>query len=167
MAYYNAIANGYNELYQEEQLKKLLLIKINIIINKNIRILDVGCGTGISSDFDCFVVGIDPSIELLRQNKSDKKFLGCAETLPFKDGSFDYVVSVTSIHNFKNIKSSIEEIKRVCREKAVLSILKKSKKFDTIKRVIKGSFIVEKMIDEGKDIIFFCKNHKHNIYIYK
>ena len=39
------------------------------------KILDVGCGTGISSGFDCFVAGIDPSIGLLRQNKNGKKIL--------------------------------------------------------------------------------------------
>src|SRR3989338_6756437 len=76
MAYYDVIAKGYNELHSGEQLNKLSIIRNNIKINKNTKILDVGCGTGISSGFDCFVAGIDPSIGLLRQNKNGKKILG-------------------------------------------------------------------------------------------
>ena len=163
MAYYDSISKGYNELYQEEQLKKLSMIKDNIKIKKKTRILDIGCGNGISSDFDCFVVGIDPSIELLRLNKNNKKIVGFAESLPFGDNSFDYVVSITALHNFKNIKKSINEIKRIGKEEFVFSILRKSRKFDYIKKVIEKNFKIEKLIEEGKDTILFCKNH--NLYI--
>lgn len=157
MAYYDAIAKGYNELYQEEQLNKLSIIKKNIKINKSTKILDVGCGTGISSDFDCFIAGIDPSIELLKQNKNNKKLLSTAENIPFKDHSFDYVISITTIHNFKNINRSINEMKRVGKEKFVFSILKRSKKFNFIKKLIEKNFIIEKVIEDGKDAIFFCQ----------
>ena len=160
MAYYDEIAKGYNELHKEEQLNKLLLVKNNIKISKSTKILDVGCGTGISSGFDCFVVGIDPSIDLLKQNNNEKKLSGNAEALSFKDNSFDYVVSITSMHNFRDIKKSINEIKRVGKDKFVFSILKKSKKFDFIKKLLEESFEIEKIIDEAKDTIFFCKNHK-------
>lgn len=156
MTYYDTISKSYNELHQEEQLNKLSIIKNNLKINKNTRVLDIGCGTGISSEFDCFVVGIDPSIELLKQNNKDKKLLGIAEALPFKDSSFSYVISITAIHNFKNIRKSLNEMKRVGKDKFVFSILRKSKKCDIIKKLIKKNFKIEKMIDEEKDSIFFC-----------
>ena len=156
MAYYDFIAKGYDELHKEEQLNKLLVIKNNVKINKKIKILDIGCGTGISSDFGCFVVGIDPSIGLLKQNNNDKKLLSAAEMLPFKDSSFDYVVSITSMHNFKNIKKSINEIKRVGKENFVFSVLKNPRKFDFIKNLIEKNFRVGNVIEEGKDVIFFC-----------
>lgn len=155
MGYYDFIAKGYNELHREEQSNKLLVIKNNININKKIRILDVGCGTGISSGFGCFVVGIDPSIGLLKQN-NNKKILGVAENLPFKNYSFDYVVSITSIHNFENIKKSINEIKRVGKENFVFSVFKNSKRFDFIKNLIEKNFKIGKVIEESKDLIFFC-----------
>ncbi|MBS3114871.1 class I SAM-dependent methyltransferase [Candidatus Woesearchaeota archaeon] len=155
MDYYDFIAKGYDELHREEQSNKLLIIKNNIKINKKIRILDVGCGTGISSGFGCFVVGIDPSIGLLKQN-NNKKILGVAENLPFKNYSFDYVVSITSIHNFKNIKKSINEIKRVGKENFVFSVLKNSKRFDFIKNLIEKNFRIIKVVEEEKDSIFFC-----------
>ena len=159
MAYYDNIAAGYNELYKEEQLNKLLIIKNNIDINKNTKILDLGCGTGISSGFDCFVVGIDPSIELLKQNSNNKKLSSNAELLPFKDNSFDCIVSVTAFHNFKNIKKAIDEAKRVGKEKFVFSILKKSRKFDYIKNLVERNFKIEKIIEEEKDMIWFCDKH--------
>src|SRR3989338_3479422 len=154
MDYYDFIAKGYDGLHREEQSNKLLIIKNNIKINKKIRILDVGCGTGISSGFGCFVVGIDPSIGLLKQN-NNKKILGVAENLPFKNYSFDYVVSITSIHNFKNIKKSINEIKRVGKENFVFSVLKNSKRFDFIKNLIEKNFRIIKVVEEEKDSIFF------------
>jgi len=156
MAYYDVIAKGYNELHSEEQLNKLSIIKENIKINKNTRILDVGCGTGISSGFECFAAGIDSSIGLLRQNKNNKKILGVAESLPFKDNSFDYVISITAIHNFKNIKKSIKEMKRVGKKDFVFSVLKKSGKFDYIKKMIEENFKIGKAVEEEKDVIFFC-----------
>ena len=110
MNYYNSIAKSYNELHGEEQSNKLMIIKDNIKISKSTKILDVGCGTGISSDIDCFVIGIDPSIELLKLNNMGIKVLGTAEKIPFKDNSFDIVMSVTALHNFKNIEKTMVEL---------------------------------------------------------
>ena len=157
MPTYNQIAASYNELYGEEQLNKLLIIKNNIKINKSTKILDVGCGTGISSSFDCFVIGIDPSAKLLRQNVKPLKVLGAAESLPFKNNEFDFVISITAIHNFNDIKKSIDEIKRVGNKNFVLTVLKNSRKFSLIRGLIRKNFKVEKMIEEDKDLIFFCK----------
>ena len=157
MGYYNKISKGYNELHKEEQLKKLLIIKNNIKINKNDLLLDVGCGTGISSQFDCKVVGIDPSIGLLRLNKSRSRIQAKAEYLPFKNNTFDIVISVTSAHNFKDIEKGLKEIKRVGKNNFVFSVLKKSKKINQIKILIKKQFKIKKLTEEEKDTIFFAK----------
>ena len=158
MQYYDSIAKYYNELHEEEQTGKLSIIKNKIKINKKTKILDVGCGTGISSNFDCFVIGVDPSMGLLRQNKNSRKLLGIAESLPFKDKSFDYVVSVTAIHNFKDIRKALAEIKRVGKKNFVFSVLKKTKKFNYIRKLIEKNFKINKIVEEEKDIIFFCQN---------
>lgn len=162
MDYYNQISKGYNELHKEEQLNKLSIIKSNIKIAKDSRMLDVGCGTGISSDFDCFVIGIDSSIKLLSQNRR-LKINSLAENLPFKDRIFDFVISVTSIHNFNDIGRSISEMKRVGKQNFVFSILKKSGKLNDIKKIIGKNFRIKKVIEEEKDVIFFCEKHK--VYI--
>ena len=161
------MARGYNELYGHEQSKKINIIKNNIKVNANAKILDVGCGTGISSNFNSFVVGIDQGIELLKQSNK-LKILAFAEYLPFKDRSFDYVISVTAIHNFKNIRKSMKEIKRVGTKNFVFSILRKSKKYNYIKRLVQKDFRIYKSIEEGKDTIFLCQNSaKNQRFIYR
>ncbi len=157
MGYYDAIAESYDNLYGEEQINKLRLIKNNIKIGKNTRILDLGCGTGISSEFGCFVVGIDTSFGMLKHNKKLKVF-GTAECLPFKTNSLDYIISVTSLHNFNNIKNSINEAKRAGKGRFIFSILKKSKKYCYIKKFIDKNFIIYKTIEEQKDTILFCSS---------
>ena len=156
MAYYNTISKSYDELHGSEQLNKIKIINSSIIIGKNTKMLDVGCGTGISSQINCDVVGIDPSIGLLKLNKNTKKIVGLVESLPFKDNAFDYVISVTSIHNFKDIRKSIAEIKRVGRNNFVFSVLRKSKKYAIISRIVEENFRIERKIVEDKDVIFFC-----------
>jgi len=158
MEFYNQTAKGYDELHSQEQLAKLTIIKDNLEIKSNDLLLDVGCGTGISSQFDCNVIGIDLSLPLLKLNKNNKKIQSAAERLPFKDNIFDCVVSVTSIHNFEDIESSLKEIKRVGRNKFVFSILKKTNHFIEIENLIKKYFKIDKVIEEEKDMIFFCKN---------
>ena len=157
MNYYNQISKGYDRLHKEEQLKKLSIIKKNIKINKQDLLIDVGCGTGISSQFDCKVIGIDPSTGLLKLNKNKNKILGIAGNLPFKDNTFDFVISVTSVHNFKDIEKGLKEIKRVGKNDFVFSILKKYSKLNKIKKEIKNNFKIKKIIEEEKDIIFFAK----------
>jgi len=72
-SYYDSIAEGYNELHGDEQRKKMKIIKEKININPKTRILDVGCGTGISSDFNCHCIGIDPSKDLIEEAKKNDK----------------------------------------------------------------------------------------------
>ena len=156
MNFYKLIAKGYNELYRQEQKIKLNIIKENLKIKNTDLLLDIGCGAGLSSDFNCKVIGIDPSIELLQQNKEKHKILAKAENIPFKDKVFDKVISVTSMHNFNNINKSINEIKRVGKKDFAFSILKKSSRFDYIEKIIKKRFNLRKIIDGKKDWIFIC-----------
>ncbi|MBL7055679.1 class I SAM-dependent methyltransferase [Candidatus Woesearchaeota archaeon] len=156
MEYYSKIAEGYEELHGSEQKSKLEIIKKHIKLKKEDLLLDVGCGTGISSNFNCKVIGIDPSEGLLKKNKNKNKILAIGENLPFPDNKFDVVVSMTSLHNFQDIKKGILEIQRVGRETFVFSILKKANSFEIIEEEIKNNFLIKKRIDSDKDIIFFC-----------
>jgi len=154
--YYDKIAKGYNELHAEEQKKKLAIIKKYIQPEKSDLLLDVGCGTGVSSDWDCKVIGIDPSVELIKQNPRNKA-AAKGEFLPFKDDSFDYVVSLTAIQNFSDIEKGVKEIKRVARGRIAITTLKKIKKIGQIKEAIKNNFNIIEEIEEEKDIIFILE----------
>ncbi len=154
---YNKIAKSYNELYEEEQLNKLDIIKRHIKIKKSDKLLDIGCGTGISTTFfDCKSIGIDKSKEMLKLGKG-KRIFGKAEKLPFKDKSFDIILCITAIHNFENQERSLNEILRVKKENAqvIISLLKKSKDYSKIKSLIIKKLKV-KEIESEKDTIFIA-----------
>lgn len=155
--YYNQIAKGYNELHGEEQKKKLAIVKKYIKTKPNETLLDIGCGTGISSDFKCKVTGIEPSKELIKQAKI-KTIVGKAEKLPFPDKSFDYIISLTAAQNFEDIPKAIQEMKRVLKKEGAISILKKSRLLELLKKELKKNFKIENEIEEEKDIIFIIKN---------
>ena len=150
---YKHIAKSYNELHKEEQLKKVKLIIKELKI-KNKKVLDIGCGTAFYSNLFKNYTGLDNCKEMLKLAKANVIF-GKAENLPFPDKSFDFVISITAIHNFKNIKKAILEMKRLAKKKIVISVLKRSKKINYIKKLIKENFKV-KEIEEDKDIIFIC-----------
>lgn len=166
MGYYDDIAEGYNELHGEEQLKKLRIVKKKledheIKITPGTKLLDVGCGTGISTDFwDCDATGIDPSEGLIRQNinkgKKSRLIAAHAENIPFPDKSFDIVLSITAIQNFDDVEKGLKEIKRVGKGCFVLSFLKKSEKADMIKGLIENMFDVNEIVEEEKDWIVFA-----------
>jgi len=153
MNQYNEIAEGYNALHGEEQLNKAKIILDNIIINKNDRLLDVGCGTGIATNlFPCNKTGIDPAEKLLEKCSFPTK-KAKAEDLPFKDSEFDIVISLTVIHHC-NMNKALDEMFRVSKRDIIVSVLKKSKAVQEIKDYPVKPY---KEIEEDHDIIFFFK----------
>ena len=146
MNYYNKIANSYEELYKKEQVEKIKFIKKYC----KGKILDVGCGPFYTSKYFKSIIGIDPSTGLLKLSKSKRVICATAESLPFKKNSFDTVISITAIQNFSNIKKAIQEMKRVSKNKIIITIIKKSKKIPYLKKTLKNS----KMLEQEKDLIF-------------
>ena len=158
MNYYNEISDGYEELHSEEQLKKARIIRDKLELKRSDKLLDVGCGTGFYLDlFDCDVTGIDPSEELIRRyNGTHQVMLGHAEQIDFANKYFDIVISLTSIHNFDDIENGLKEMERVGNNKYVFSVLKRSDKKDIIEKFIKELFKVNEIVEEDKDVIYFC-----------
>ncbi len=119
-AYYDAIAQGYNELHGEEQRAKYHLIAERLQLPPNASVLDVGAGTGIGYDI-IRSVGIDPSAALLAQHPHPDSRVGIAEALPFPDKSFDAVISVTALHHAEPI-AALAELRRVSRGPIAFSV---------------------------------------------
>ncbi|MBI4448125.1 class I SAM-dependent methyltransferase [Candidatus Woesearchaeota archaeon] len=135
--YYSTIAESYNELHKEEQLKKFRLIKG--IIKAKPLMLDVGCGTGlVKKIFKTKIVSLDPSFVMLKKF-SGLRVCGEAEHLPFKNKVFNTIICVTAAHHFNPLELFVKDVKRVAKKNAgiAVTILKKSKDFKKIKKILK------------------------------
>jgi len=146
---YNEIAKGYDNLYKEEQLEKLNIIKKHF--HPKPILLDLGCGTGIAMEFfNIESIGLDPSIELLKLCKGEK-VCGKAENIPFKDNYFNSLICLTAIHHC-DLNKAIKEIKRVCNGSICITVLKKAKNSKEITNKLQKELNL-KLIEEKKDYI--------------
>ncbi|MFP4656333.1 MAG: class I SAM-dependent methyltransferase [Candidatus Woesearchaeota archaeon] len=165
--YYDRIASSYDELHGSEQLEKIHTCMHFIEPDKTERLLDVGCGTGVSTEpWICESHGIDPSKELIKiareKRKNSTYTIGSAENIPYENESFDYVISITSIQNFSDIDTAMKEMRRVLKKdgKIVISTLKDSSKIKSIEEAIEREFTVNE-IYEGRIDMFFI-GYKQN-----
>ena len=95
-------------------------------IMPNSKIIDICTGTGDLVKFvsrhcpDCEIIGIDISEEMLKKAKiknPTKQFIQADVTnLPFKDNSFDYVISSFGIRNIENRQKALSEIYRILKK---------------------------------------------------
>ncbi len=167
--YYDFIADGYDELHRCEQEKKLFLI-IDWLKKRSFSgpLLDVGAGTGFSLDIlssflGCEVVGLEPSDGMIKQYSGSKRLVkGFAEDIPFPENEFEGVVSVTAIQNFFDIPRAVSEMVRVCSRNGfiVVSCLKKSPRLKEVSETLAEQVSVLEIVEEDKDLIFFCVNDK-------
>ncbi|MDP3918795.1 MAG: class I SAM-dependent methyltransferase [Nanoarchaeota archaeon] len=152
---YEELAKGYDELYGQEQLDKLELVKPYL----QGRILDLGAGTGIVAKQIPNVTSLEPCKEMLDQ-APEPKVLASAESIPFKEGDFDTIVSLTALHHC-DIDKVIKEIQRLNPKHLALTILKKSSKCQEIVNKLQENFKM-KIIEEKKDIIL-VKNFQRKL----
>jgi ubiquinone/menaquinone biosynthesis C-methylase UbiE len=102
-------------------------------LQAGMKVLDVGCGKGfLVKDLmlECpglEVFGLDVSLYALThapEELTGRLHLGTAEKLPFPDKSFDYVVSLNTIHNFPRPRAvkCMAEIERVSRGRSFVVV---------------------------------------------
>ena|SRR3989338_849224 len=167
MGFYDTTAAGYQELYGQEQARKARAIMAYLqqhnLISEKTRLLDVGCGPAAATAlFPGIKTGIDPSLQLLKQraDKSIRLVHGVAEKLPFPDSWFDIVISITAVHNFKNIEQGLREIRRVGTNLYVITVLKKSSERSMILGLIRKYFSVETILDDQTDEIVVLRRRR-------
>lgn len=109
-------------------IKEYVVSKIDEIgkyipIEKNTRLLDVGCGNGFFTyyfDQVCDVFGIDFSEKMVDLNPVKNKAVMNAEELKFEDNSFDLIFCHALLHHVDDIDRVVQEMKRVSRKWIVL-----------------------------------------------
>ena len=137
----------YNAWYYTEKgkyisgLEKDVLLKMIKLsaISRQLSAIDIGCGTGYFTEFlsgFCKnIVGVDTSMDMIkyamkkieaRSQRSEariKYIIADAESLPFKERSFDISVSVTAVNFIKNPVRAVSEAVRISRQKIFLGVL--------------------------------------------
>jgi len=102
-------------------------------LKPGMRVLDVGCGKGfLLHEFTQVVPGIEVAgvdvsaygIEHAKQEVRSALQVADAASLPFDDGSFDFVVSLGTLHNLplEKLWSAVSEIERVGRNAKYIMI---------------------------------------------
>jgi ubiquinone/menaquinone biosynthesis C-methylase UbiE len=104
-----------------EKIKKFLALKQNLSF-----VLDVGCGTGLSSaalkTISERIVGIDVSFEMMRQAAKTpgiEYFQASAENLPFGEAKFDLITISQAIH-WINKQNFFAEADRVLKRGSII-----------------------------------------------
>lgn len=124
----------YSEKYYAERtyanldpyLKFLLLKVLNFNVDKSVKVLDVGCGTGIYINFfkkiGVTAIGIDPSPSAV---KISKQILASATEIPFNDDTFDLVFSAHVIEHLTDMEVAemLKESRRVLKPKGKIFLL--------------------------------------------
>jgi len=129
-------AQDYDALFEKGRARHCLDLEIKLIRAlirpmPGKRLLDIGCGTGLSldpfADLDMSLTGIDPSAYMLdkaaeRLGHRVDLHRGVAEDLPFDDNSFDTALLFFSLEFSDRPAKAIEEACRVAREQVVIGV---------------------------------------------
>ncbi|GEM_PF-1798404 len=123
--------NEYRKRFMSRRAEKMAEIAG---LDDGSTILEVGCGTGMYTVYwvrpSIKLYGLDISRGMLKRSAdkidSINTFFieGDAEHLPFRDRSFDAVLSVNTIEHLDDVRVALKEIARVCQDggKIVLSV---------------------------------------------
>lgn len=127
---YNKFAQDYTNYLNDSSnfwnayLEAPALISILKPLVSNKKVLDLGCGSGISSkkliDINAKVVGIDISEEMIKIAKKSianaNFYVGNIENLPFNNQEFDVVSSSLALHYIEDLYPVFCEVSRVLKK---------------------------------------------------
>ena len=172
-------AGAYDAWFDKAKNRYHLEVEIKLMLDllspeKGQRVLDIGCGTGISLepllDKGLYLTGIDPSpyvLDLASKRLGSQVDLhrGAAEDLPFDDNEFDSAFVFTSLEFVDRPAKAIEEACRVAKDTVVLCVLNRYAPLNMARRF--KSFFVPTLfaharcfsIWELKQILFAILGH--------
>lgn len=106
-------------------------------LKANMKVLDVGVGTGLVAAQACiltgdpsFVTGVDPSTGMMAASNLPKGMVlmeGRAESLPFPDNHFDFLSMGYALRHISDLSKAFAEFERVLKPGGRLCILEMTK----------------------------------------
>ncbi len=134
---FDEVAYFYDRIFPKHIFMYYLQRRLNLIKkicpDRNIKILDVGCGTGsllhnLMKSGYMNVWGIDNStkmVEIANNKIPGRVIKGDMLNLPLSSESFDLIISIVSLHHLgdlKKVKKAIREMIRVLKKSGILVI---------------------------------------------
>ncbi len=137
-------ANAYISFFQD--IKWRTFIAKQVVVNHNpSKILDAACGKGelsfiIKKISEAYIVMTDYSENMLRNAiVENDMILASFDNLPFKDNSFDAVISTFALHAADNIETVVREFTRVAGNS--VSVIAMGKSDNRFYRFISGFYL--------------------------
>ena len=102
----------------------VVLIALRKFLNKQMKVLDIGCGSGIITNliekrFKCDILGVDV---LDYADDINFKKISDPYKLPFNNNAFDRGLLIDTLHHIENQEKAILEALRVCKKVFIFDI---------------------------------------------
>ena len=145
-------------------------------LDSNSSLLDVGCAKGFmlydlkKSISKIQIAGIDISnyaIENSMQEVKEYLKVGNVKELPYKDKSFDVVVSINTIHNLekKECAKALSEISRVSKKNAFITV-DAYRNEEEKQRMLEWNLTAKTILSVSEWKIFFKENNYNGDYFW-
>jgi SAM-dependent methyltransferase len=98
--------------------------QINTALADARRFVNIGAGTGSYEPADRDVVAVEPSPTMIAQRAAslpNPVVRAFAESLPFRDDSFDAALAIFTVHHWRDTNQGLRELARVARRQVILS----------------------------------------------
>lgn len=127
------LSQQYSQSRQGFPLESIDYLRSRILVPRPL-IVDLGCGTGISTrqlaDREARVIGIDRDQKMIARAEaipSDRitYVLASSDSLPFPDEMFDIATAFSSFHWFTD-KNSLREIQRILKPNGIFFVVNKN-----------------------------------------
>lgn len=133
---FGLMSNEYN-LARKGYPKEVFEYLKSLTQEKKPKVLDIGCGTGISTrqlkEYSFDVIGSDKDkdmIEIAIHNNPEIQYVVApADNLPFESEQFDIVTAFTAFHWF-NDEESLSEVKRILKKDGIFFAALKTNRND-------------------------------------